>query len=94
MRRTLSRLLKAPERGTAKWQAKTAAKVVSDALMIAVGILIVVKTSGDFTLPEGTARLYFDGGIALLLLLWFGLGPTLFFVAKKIAQRAVDDEDV
>ena len=70
------------------------AKVVSDALMIAVSIVIVVKASGGFTLPEGTAKLYFDGGIALLLLLWFGLGPALFFVAKKIARRAKDDENV
>ena len=48
--------------------------------------MIVLKASGAFTLPEGNAKLFFDGGIALLLLLWFGLGPALFFVAKKIAD--------
>ena len=94
MRRTLSRLIETPERGTAKWRAKTAAKVVSDALMIAVAIVIVLRASGAFTLPEGNAKLYFDGGIALLLLLWFGLEPASFFVAKKIARRAKHDENV
>ena len=97
MRRTLSRLLETPERGTAKWKAITVAKAIPDTLMIVLGILIIVKASGGVTLLEGPAQSYFILGIALYLLLMYGLVPALFFVAKvakKIVQRPKDGEDV
>ena len=87
-------MLETPERGTAKWKAITAAKEVRSALLIALAILIIVKASGGFTLPEGPLESYFNLGIALFLILMYGLAPTLLFVAKKIAQRAKDGEDV
>lgn len=90
MTRILSQLLATPGSETAK----TMAKVVSDAFMIAVSILIIVRVAGGFALPEGNASLYFDGAIALLLFLWFGLMPALFFVTKMIGNLAKDEQDV
>ena len=97
MRRTLSRLLETPERGTAKWRAITVVKALPDTLMTMLTILIIVKISGGFTLPEGPAESHFNLGIALYLILMYGLVPALFFVAKlakKMVQRTKDGEDV
>ena len=97
MRRTLSRLLETPERGTAKWKAITVAKAVPDTLMTVLAILIIVKISGGFTLPEGPAESHFNFGIALYIVLMYSLVLALSFatkVAKKIVQRAKDREDV
>ena len=97
MRRTLSRLLETPERGTAKWKAITVVKAAPDTLMTALAILIIVKIFGVFTLPEGSAESHFYLGITLFLMLMYGVVPALFFVAKvakKIVQRAKDREDV
>ena len=96
MRKTLSRLLETPERGTAKWKAITVAKAVPDTLMIVLAILIIVKISGGFTLPEGPAESHFNLGIALYIILMYGLVFTLSFVAKvakKIVQRTKNRED-
>ena len=97
MRRTLSKLLETPERGTAKWRAITVVKALPDTLMTVLAILIIVKISGGFTLPEGSAESHFNLGIVLYLILMYGLVPALFFVAKmakKMVQRAKDGEDV
>ena len=97
MRKTLSRLLETPERGTAKWKALTVAKAIPDTLMVVLGILIIAKIFGVFTLPEGSAESHFNLGITLFLILMYGLVPALFFVAKvakKIVQRTKNGEDV
>ena len=73
------------------------AKAVPDTLMSVLTILIIVKISGGFTLPEGPAESHFNFGISLYLILMYGLVPALFFVAKvakKMVQRAKDGEDV
>ena len=72
-------------------------KALPDTLMTMLTILIIVKISGGFTLPEGPAESHFNLGIALYLILMYGLVPALFFVAKmakKMVQRAKDGEDV
>ena len=97
MRRTLSRLLETPERGTAKWKALTVAKAIPDTLMVVLGILIIAKIFGVFTLPEGSAESHFNLGIALYIVLMYSLVLALSLVtkvAKKIVERAKNGEDV
>ena len=95
MKKILHRLLSPPERGTPKYRVITAAKEISDWLMLALAILLIARACGAFTpAPGGSMGNYLMLALSVVFMGRYTVGPAVWLLKQLAGYRAEDDRNV
>ena len=84
MREEIYRFLSPPERGTSRYRATTAAKEISDWLLITLDILLIAKGCGPFNPSPSSAGNWLILALPVVFLARYAIRPTVWFL-KKLA---------
>ena len=91
MREEKYRFLSPPERGTPRYRVTTAAKGISDWLLITLGILLIARVCGTFNPPPGSAGNWLVLALSVVFLARYAIRPTVW-VLKKVAGTGRKEE--
>ena len=91
MREEKYRFLSPPERGTPRYRVTTAAKEISDWLLITLGILLIAKGCGTFNPPPSSAGNWLILALSVVFLARYAIRPTVWLL-KKVAGTGRKEE--
>ena len=93
MREEIYRLLSPPERGTPKYWAVTAAREISNLLLLAMGFMLIARACSSFDPAPGSMGGYVMFALSVLFLARFTIGPAISLLKKLVETRGKDGED-
>ena len=82
MREEKYRFLSPPERGTPRYRVTTAAKEISDWLLITLGILLIAKGCGTINPSPGSAVNWLILALSVVFLARYAIRPTVWLLKK------------
>ena len=94
MRDEIYRLLSPPERGTPRYRAMTAAKEISNLLLMTLGIILIAKACGSFNAAPGSPGDYLILALILVFIARFAIGPVVWLLKKLVGPGSKDDQDI
>ena len=95
LRQILHRWLSPPERGTLKYRAMTAAKEISDWLILTLGILLIARACGAFIpAPGGSMGNHLMLALSAVFMGRQIVGPAVWLLKQLAGYRANDDRNV
>ena len=94
MREEKYRLLSPPERGTPKWRVITAAKKISDWLLLALGFLLIAIAYDALTPARGSIVNYLMLALSVVSTARFTVGPVVWLLKKLAGTKSKDGQDI
>ena len=91
MREEIYRFLSPPEPGTSRYRVRTAAKEISDWLLITLGILLIAKGCGTFNPPPSSTGNWLILALSVVFLARYAIRPTVWLL-KKVAGTGRKEE--
>ena len=94
MREEIYRLLSPPERGTPRYRAMTAAKEISNFLLVALGIMLIARACGAFNpAPGGSVVNYLILALSVVFMARYTIGPAVWLLKKLVGMGRKEGQD-
>ncbi len=93
MREEIYRFLSPPERGTPRYRAITAAREISNLLLIAMATLIFARACGNFDASPGSPGDYVMLALSVVFVARFAAEPMVWILKKLVGIGRKEGQD-